>query len=869
MKVELRGNAFDIGTRYSSSNSAAAQKEQLSPDPDNLTETQRSVAAHMGIDGCSHKVSRSSAATLLLLQLACAVLSSLFQPSSGQSISTPPVSEKISLLQFKYSAGQFAEEISSWDWTVNQCTGWKGVKCWSTGNVRVLQLPQAGLNGTLTRDLGGLPFVTIFSLQGNNLTGVIPQEMVTMTGLKQLLLQGNQLNGSIPDCLRNMTKLEELNLANNRLEGPFPSNMFATMRNLQIVELGNNIISGPIPDDLVDIPTLQRLVLRSNNLSGPISPLLASSPSLVNVDLSNNSLEGNLPSTWTVTNMTSLDLSSNFLQGEIPFSLFSLSNLTRLNLARNNFTGKIPQLISCHFGDAAFSGNPLLRVEPCPLSATPSEPLPGEGDPRPRSGDPPLPFKKRSSSSLSTLTIVALTAGDIALLLMSGAGFVFFYMWWKKRSKNIRDDEKEEKAANCTLRSVYGKELGQAADPHRPTYLVPAPAALKPALKSVSGKLSEEVLDPKIALENDFALSCEEFGMDPVILDRRLVLDIETLLRANAVVLGAGTFGSVYMAVMDDGHMLAIKRLQDGALRNEDIFARQIKKLSDVKHPNLLPIRAYCWSPNEKLIIGDYMRNGNLFSLLHGDKDQRPAILSWATRHKIALETARALAHLHDNAVVHGNLKATNVLLDDKLEVRVADFGLESLLEKPLQHITNAGYLSPELLVSPHRKSAKGDVYSFGVLLLELLTGLEPLGKNMDLATWVKEMVKSRRTEEVFDPSLVSSHVLPAQDVLELLELALSCVHDQDNRRPTIASVLRSLETIVPSGGLLPDPAVLPQHMGEDFSVEHGYGETGRRVPVDSLELSPSQAAYYSDNSSSSISPLQAGISSSPGRDYD
>ncbi|KAL3681614.1 hypothetical protein R1sor_024570 [Riccia sorocarpa] len=230
-----------------------------------------------------------------------------------------------------------------------------------------------------------------------------------------------------------MTKLEELNLANNRLEGEFPSNLFATLRNLQKVDLGNNIITGSIPDDLVDIPTLQVLSLRFNNLSGPISPL---------------------PSTWTVTNMTSPDLSSNFLQGDIPVSLFKLSNLTKLNLAGNNFTGKIPQLMACHYGDAALSDNLFLVVEPCPLSATPSSPLPDEEEPLPGSAIPPHPVHRRSSNSLSTLTIVALTAGDIALLLMSGAGFVFFISWWKKRSKNNKDDETDDKSANCTLRSV-------------------------------------------------------------------------------------------------------------------------------------------------------------------------------------------------------------------------------------------------------------------------------------------------------------------------------------------------------------------------------------------------------------------------------
>ncbi|KAL3691940.1 hypothetical protein R1sor_005591 [Riccia sorocarpa] len=247
-------------------------------------------------------------------------------------------------------------------------------------------------------------------------------------------------------------------------------------RALCLVDLGNNIITGSIPDDLVDIPTLQ---------------------------------------------------------GDIPVSLFKLSNLTKFNLAGNNFTRKIPQLMACHYGDAALSDNLFLVVEPCPLSATPSSPLPDEEEPLPGSAIPPHPVHRRSSNSLSTLTIVALTAGDIALLLMSGAGFVFFISWWKKRSKNNKDDENEDKSANCNLRSVYGKELGQAAEPHRPTYLVPAPA-LKPALKSVLRKVNEDDQDTEIAAENDFALSCEEVGMDPVILDRRLVLEIDSLLRANA-----------------------------------------------------------------------------------------------------------------------------------------------------------------------------------------------------------------------------------------------------------------------------------------------------------------------------------------------
>ncbi|KAL3701667.1 hypothetical protein R1sor_019689 [Riccia sorocarpa] len=255
---------------------------------------------------------------------------------------------------------------------------------------------------------------------------------------------------------------------------------------------------------------LRQLLLQNNQLNGSIPDCLRNMTKLDELNLANNRLEGEFPSNLfaTLRNLQKVDLGNNIITGSIPDDLVDIPTLQVLSLRSNNLSGPI---------------SPLLALSPCDHV---EEPLPG-------SAIPPHPVHRRSSNSLSILTIVALTAGDIAPLLMSGAGFVFFISWWKKRSKNNKDDENEDKSANCSLRSVYGKELGQAADPHRPTYLVPAPA-LKPALKSVLGKVNDDDQDTEKAAENDFALSCEEFGMDHVILDRRLVLDIESLLRANA-----------------------------------------------------------------------------------------------------------------------------------------------------------------------------------------------------------------------------------------------------------------------------------------------------------------------------------------------
>nr|ACR38889.1 leucine rich repeat transmembrane protein serine-threonine kinase [Apopellia endiviifolia (species B)]ACR38898.1 leucine rich repeat transmembrane protein serine-threonine kinase [Apopellia endiviifolia (species B)] len=372
-----------------------------------------------------------------------------------------------------------------------------------------------------------------------------------------------------------------------------------------------------------------------------------------------------------------------------------------------------------------------------------------------------------------------------------------------------------------------------------------------------------EYMAAEMSIDQSISLSCDDFGTDLVILDTTLLLEFEDLLRANAMVVGAGTFGGVYMAVLEDGHMLAIKRLEEQALMNEHAFGKQCAHLAEVMHPNLLQMRAYCWSPQEKLLIFDYMPNGSVYSLLHGDGEKQAKGSDWATRLRIAVGTARALAHLHDNDMVHGNMKATNVLLDEHFEPRVSDFGLEALLQAPLQHTGTAGYLTPELYITTRHHSQDGDVYSLGVLLLELLTGLEPMGKNnMDLPTWVQEMASSNRTVEIFDPALVSLHVLPAQDVLEFLELALACVSEDARARPSITIVLRRLEAIVP-GSAGPRYVQEDHHNdSDDNPFSSGFNSSSKGTSNDSTEsrvASPvsSVGSFYSNVSSVSNSPLR------------
>ncbi|CAM6102670.1 unnamed protein product [Calypogeia fissa] len=749
--------------------------------------------------------------------------------------------------------------LESWnfDWDANgnwiggnPCKGYRGLRCWSTGNLSVLNAPRASFQGPISPAFGNLTLLSELTLAENQLSGDLAPVLSTLTSMKNLRLQGNNFTGNLQsNWVQRMPLLQQLKLARNLLDGFIPTGVFTNLIHLNTVDLSNNSFTGPVPDDLVSLPSLASLLLAGNNFNGTVPPSLSNS-TLSIVDLSGNSLSGFLPTDWNTPNLTYLDLSGNNLSGPIPQQLLNVNVSTnfKLNLAENNFVGNISTTYSRKFGCNAFSGNPGLVMEDskCINKAIIS----------PAAVTPPSVDSKKSKG-LNALTIVALTMGDVALLLMSVIGFVLFCIWWRKKDIHSGHDgdmktymardmawptaskgdlpwpaaSKGEflgsKDTSLTTTAGVVTSSGASTGPLMTTEARSSFATkpeVKPALKSVVGTMTDPTNHSMTAdLSISESFSCGDFGTNIVILDTTLMLEFDDLLRSKALVLGAGSHGVVYMACLDDGEMLAIKRIEELALPDERAFGRQCEQLAEVLHPNLLQLRGYCWSSQEKLLISDYMRNGSVHSLLHeGKSSPEEASIDWATRLKIAVGTARAVAHLHDSDMVHGNIKASNVLLDELFEPRVSDFGMETLLQRPdLQKHSDAsdGYLAPELCAgTTRRRTQDGDVYSLGVFLLELLTGRKPVESGVDLPTWVQEMVLANRTVQLFDPALTSMHILPAQDVLEFLELAQACVSTDAAARPSITIVLRTLESIVP-GSTAPRSFVKDDNIDSDLSL--------------------------------------------------
>ncbi|TVU27491.1 hypothetical protein EJB05_30105, partial [Eragrostis curvula] len=299
------------------------------------------------------------------------------------------------------------------------------------------------------------------------------------------------------------------------------------------------------------------------------------------------------------------------------------------------------------------------------------------------------------------------------------------------------------------------------------------------------------------------------------------------LLDATAEIMGRSTYWTVYKAMLEDGSLVAVKRLRGTINMGHKEFDAEAAVLGKIRHPNLLALRAYYLGPKgDKVLVFDYMPNGSLSALLHARAPNTP--VDWATRMIIAKGTARGLAYLHDNmSIIHGNLTANNVLLDEQNNPKISDFGLLRLMTAAANSNVLAaagalGYRAPELS-KLKKANAKTDVYSLGVIILELLTGKSPADSTngMDLPQWVASIVKEEGTSEVFDLELMRDAAAGnvADELMDTLKLALHCVDPSPSVRPDAREVLRQLEQIRPDneGGAGPsDEGHVPLSAGGD-----------------------------------------------------
>nr|WIL59848.1 nodulation protein [Melilotus officinalis] len=283
-----------------------------------------------------------------------------------------------------------------------------------------------------------------------------------------------------------------------------------------------------------------------------------------------------------------------------------------------------------------------------------------------------------------------------------------------------------------------------------------------------------------------------------------LAFDLEDLLRASAVILGKGTFGTTYKAALEDVTTVVVKRLKEVNVGKKE-FQQHMEVVGKIKHENVDALRAYYYSKDEKLVVSDYYQQGSVSSILHGKRGTGKICLDWDSRLKIAIGAARGIAHIHaqqGGKLVHGNIKASNIFINSQGYGCVSDIGLATLMSSiPSSGLRATGYCAPE--VTDTRKAAhSSDVYSFGVLILELLTGKSPIysaeGEQVvHLVRWVSSVVREEWTAEVFDEELLRYSYIE-EEMMEMLQIGMACAARMPNQRPKMSEVVRVMEGIRP-----------------------------------------------------------------------
>ncbi|KAL0410026.1 UNVERIFIED_CONTAM: Leucine-rich repeat receptor-like protein kinase PXC1 [Sesamum latifolium] len=519
-----------------------------------------------------------------------------------------------------------------------------------------------------------------------------------------------------------------------------------------------------------------------NDFSGEIPPEFSSLHRLLRLDLSNNNLRRPVPSQLSnLSRLLTLHLQNNELSGTIPKSLDSLPQLKELNLSNNELYGLLPKSLLSRYGDASFSGNEGL----CGNSPFPKCSYTGTGQPSSSSETVPSNPSSLPSSTTATIeepsnnhhkrlsngAIVAIVVANSVLLLVIVSFVVAYY---------------------C---GKYSRETSSMAE-------------------SEGGKRSSYSSDKRVYANNGGADSDGTNATDKsklVFFDRKKQFELEDLLRASAEMLGKGSLGTVYKAVLDDGCTVAVKRLKDANPCARKEFEQYMDVIGKLRHPNVVRFRAYYYAREEKLLVYDYMPNGSLYALLHGNRGPERIPLDWTTRISLILGAARGLERIHQeyaaSRIPHGNVKSCNILLDKNGVACISDFGL-SLLLNPVHAIaTLGGYRAPEQ-AEIKRLSQKADVYSFGVLLLEVLTGRAPSEHPspgqarteeeelaVDLPKWVQSVVRDEWTAEVFDQELLRYKNIE-EELVSTLHVAMACVVPLPEKRPTMSEVVKMIEEI-------------------------------------------------------------------------
>ncbi|KAJ4973026.1 hypothetical protein NE237_006200 [Protea cynaroides] len=561
----------------------------------------------------------------------------------------------------------------------------------------------------------------------------------------KLVVEYFNLSGTLDEkSLNQLDQLRVLSFKENSISGKIPN--LSGLTNLKSLFLNNNQFYGDFPSSIIGLHRLKVIVLSGNQISGEIPSSLLKLQRLYVIYLQDNRLTGKIPP-LNQTSLRFFNVSNNQLSGEIPITT------TLLQFNSSSFSNNLNlcgEQLRNHCRYHALSPSPTSQRVPSASSSS----------------------KHRRRTKL--IKIIAGSIGGFVLLLIS-----LCVLWIACKSCRRRRKSGDMRSKEVGIEGNVAGEGGEGSG-----------AAAPMDRDNNNGQK-----------QGDFSWEGEGLGSLVFVgaADQQMSYALEDLLKASAETLGRGTMGSTYKAVMQSGFIVTVKRLKDSKFPRLDEFRRQMDILGRLRHPNLVPLRAYFQAKEERLLVYDYFPNGSLFTLIHGSRTSsggKP--LHWTSCLKIAEDLAAGLFYLHQTHVTHGNLKSSNVLLGSDFESCLTDYGLMSFRDPDSVEETSASslfYRAPECRHTWKNFTQQSDTYSFGVLLLELLTGKTPFQDLVqehgpDIPRWVRS-VREEEMESGDDPNSGNE---TAEDKLGiLLNIAMACVSSAPESRPVMSEVLRMI----------------------------------------------------------------------------
>ncbi|XP_073296611.1 probable LRR receptor-like serine/threonine-protein kinase At2g24230 [Primulina huaijiensis] len=642
-------------------------------------------------------------------------------------------------------------------------------------DLRFLNLAENEILGR-DSDFLGMKMIRYLNISGNLFKGSVVG--IFEGPLEVIDLSKNQFQGHI-DLVSfrstfNWTNLQHLDLSENQFSGEFTD--LSNSQNLRHLNLAHNRFTEQRFLKVDDLTILEYLNLSGTNLIGQIPINMSFKNSLRILDLSKNRLSDRIPP-LLIKNLKVLDLSYNNLTGDIPLMLLEeLQNLERFNFSYNNLSFCASQ-ISPETVRTTFIGS----VNSCPIAANPAF------------------FKRKSPKHRGLKLALALTLSMICLLV----ALLFLAFGYQRKTRIQGGGKQNSLKEEQNISGPFSFQTDSAtwvADVRQAT-TVPVVIFEKPLLNFTFA---------------DLLSATSQFDRDTLLAE--------------------GRFGPVYGGVLPGGIHVAVKVLVHGSTMTDQEAAKELEYLGRIKHPNLVPLTGYCLAGDQRIAIYDYMENGNLQNLLYDlplgvqtiedwstdawedenngiqNVGSEGSLTTWKFRHKIALGTARALAFLHHGcfpSIIHRDVKASSVFLDSSLEPRLSDFGLAKIFGNGLEDEIargSPGYVPPELFQqetnSPKTPTPKSDVYGFGVILFELITGKRPVGDHYpedteaNLVNWVRGLVKRKQESQAIDPKIRGTG--PDGQLVEAFKIGYLCTAEVPSKRPTMQQVVGLLKDLEP-----------------------------------------------------------------------